>query len=195
MRTCSVDAARADGGKLNLLAAELQREAGELMLAEGVAAADSENHFLLDLRYRGQSSELGIPVALPLTTARIGQAIQDFHSEHERTYGYHSPQESTQIVNVRLRVRARAGEAIEVRADRISPAVRERADAVVGQRRVFFGPRWGWRDTPVVRRETLDATTGPLVIEEYDTTIVIPPDALVRRDATGSVHIDLSPIL
>jgi hypothetical protein len=33
------------------------------------------------------------------------------------------------------------------------------------------------------------------VIEEYDTTIVIPPDALVRRDATGSVHIDLSPIL
>ena len=195
VRTCSVDAARADGGKLNLLAAELQREAGELMLAEGVAAADSENHFLLDLRYRGQSSELGIPVALPLTTTRIEQAIQDFHSEHERTYGYHSPQEATQIVNVRLRVRARAGEAIEVRADRINPAVRERADAVVGQRRVFFGPRWGWRDTSVVRRETLDATTGPLVIEEYDTTIVIPPGALVRRDTTGSVFIDLSPIL
>ena len=198
VRTCSVDAALADAGKLNLLATELQREAGELMLAEGVAAADSENHFLLDLRYRGQSSELGIPVALPMTGATIQLAIKDFHTEHERTYGYHSPQEATQIVNVRLRVRARAGEAIEVRADRINPAVRERAGGVAGQagqRRVYFGPRWGWRDTPVQRRETLDASTGPLVIEEYDTTIVIPPGALVRRDATGSVHIDLSPIL
>jgi N-methylhydantoinase A len=195
VRTCSVGAAQADAGRLNLLASELQREAGELMLAEGVAAAESETHFLLDLRYRGQSSELGIPVGLPITAAAIDQAIQDFHTEHERTYGYHSPQEATQIVNLRLRVRARAGEAIEVRADRIHPAVRERADAVASQRRVYFGQRWGWRDTPVVRRETLDASTGPLVIEEYDTTIVIPPGALVRRDATGSVHIDLSPIL
>ncbi len=195
VRTCSVDAAQADAGRLNLLAAELHREAGELMLAEGVAAADSENHFLLDLRYRGQSSELGIPVGLPLTAAAIEQAIQHFHTEHERTYGYHSPQEATQIVNLRLRVRARVGEAIEVRADRINPAVRERAGGVSSQRRVYFGQRWGWRDTPVVRRETLDASTGPLVIEEYDTTIVIPPGALVRRDATGSVHIDLSPIL
>jgi N-methylhydantoinase A len=195
VRTCSVNAALADIGKLNLLATELQREAGELMLAEGVAATDSENHFLLDLRYRGQSSELGIPVAWPVTEATVQQAIQDFHTEHERTYGYHSPQEATQIVNVRLRVRARAGEAIEVRADRITPAVRERAGGEASERRVYFGQRWGWRDTPVVRRETLDATTGPLVIEEYDTTIVIPPGALVRRDATGSVHIDLSPIL
>ena len=195
VRTSSVDAALADAGKLNTLAAELQREAEELMAAEGIAVADSENHFLLDLRYRGQSSELGIPVQLPLTAAAVAQAVQGFHAEHERTYGYHSPLEATQIVNVRLRVRARAGEAVEVRADRISPAVRRKSGDAVGQRQVYFGPRWGWQDTPVVRRETLAATSGPLVIEEYDTTIVVPPGALVRRDDTGSVHIDLTPIL
>ena len=195
VRTSSVDAALADAGKLNALAAELQREAEELMAAEGVDVVDSEMHFLLDLRYRGQSSELGIPIRLPLDAAGIEQAVQGFHAEHERTYGYHSPREATQIVNVRLRVRARAGEAIEVRADRINPAVRGRAGGAAGKRQVYFGPRWGWQDTPVVRRETLDASTGPLVIEEYDTTIVVPPGALVRRDTTGSVHIDLSPIL
>ncbi len=195
VRTSSVDAALADAGKLNTLATELQREAGELMAAEGVAAAECEMHFLLDLRYRGQSSELGIPIWLPLDAAGIRQAVQGFHAEHERTYGYHSPREATQIVNVRLRVRARAGETIEVRADRINPAMRGRTGDSAGKRQVYFGPRWGWQDTPVVRRETLDATTGPLVIEEYDTTIVVPPGALVRRDATGSVHIDLTPIL
>ena len=195
VRTCSVDAALADAAKLNALAARLQHEAEELMAAEGVEATDSENHFLLDLRYRGQSSELGIPIQLPLSDTGIEQAVQDFHAEHERTYGYHSPQEATQVVNVRLRARARAGDSIEVRADRIKPAVRERAPGAAGSRQVYFGQRWGWRDTPVVRRETLDAAVGPLVIEEYDTTIVIPPGALVRRDATGSVHIDLTPIL
>ena len=194
VRTWSVDTALAEPGKLNALALELKREARDLMAAEGVKITDSENHFLLDLRYRGQSSELGIPVELPLSGGGIAQAVQGFHREHERTYGYHNPREATQIVNLRLRVRAKAGEAIEVRADRISPAVCKPAAAAAGTRQVYFGQRWGWCDTPVVRRETLNATTGPLVIEEYDTTIVVPPGALVRRDATGSVHIDLTPI-
>ena len=195
VRTSSVDTALADPGKLNALATQLQREAAELMAAEGVAVADSELHFLLDLRYRGQSSELGIPIQLPLDASAIEQAVQGFHAEHERTYGYHSPQEATQIVNVRLRARARAGETIEVRADHIKPAVRSRAVDPVRDRQVYFGRRWGWQDTPVVRRDTLVASTGPLVIEEYDTTIVVPPGALVRRDATGSVHVDLRPLL
>ena len=195
VRTCSADASQADAGKLNALADELRQEAEELMAAEGIATGDSETHFLLDLRYHGQSSELGIPVELPLSTTGIAKAVQGFHREHERTYGYHSPREATHIVNLRVRVRARAGEAVEVRADRINPAVRGRAGAASGKRQVYFGPRWGWRDTPVVRRETLDASEGPLVIEEYDTTIVVPPGALVRRDATGSVHIDLRPLL
>lgn len=195
VRTCSMDAAAPDVTRLNALADELQREAGELMAAEGIAATESEIHLALDMRYRGQSSELGIPVDFPLSGARVTQAVLGFHKEHDRTYGYHSPQEATQIVNVRLRVRAKAGESIEVRADSIHPAACVREPAKAGSRNVYFGPRWGWCDTPVVRRESLDATIGPLVIEEYDTTIVVPPGAGVRRDATGSVHIDLTPLL
>ena len=198
VRTCRVDAALADVDNLNTLAAELRCEADELMAAEGVARADSEIHFLLDMCYRGQSSELGIAVQQPLSGSAIALAVQAFHREHERTYGYHSPQEPTQIVNLRLRVRARAGESIDVRADRITPAVQAgsaRRGGAAATRQVYFGARWGWCDTPVVRRETLASTTGPLIIEEYDTTIVVPPGALVRRDATGSVHLDLTPIL
>lgn len=195
VRTSSADAALADPCKLNALADELKLEAAELMAAEGIALADSEIHFQLDVRYRGQSSELSIPVALPFSADVVAQGVQAFHREHERTYGYHSPEEPTQLVNLRLRVRAQAGEAVEVRADRISPAVSGRKALKAGNRRVYFGQRWGWRDTPVVRRETLTSTTGPLVIEEYDTTIIVPPGALVHRDETGSVHIDLSTIL
>lgn len=194
VRTSSMDAALADATRLNELAQGLKFEASELMAAEGIAVADSELNFQLDMRYRGQSSELAIPVVLPFSTKGVVEAVRCFHREHERTYGYQSPEEPVQLVNLRLRVRARAGEAVEVRADRVSPALSTRKGTSAGKRRVYFGRRWGWQETPVVRRETLDACTGPLVIEEYDTTIVIPPGARVHRDETGSVRIDLSPI-
>ena len=44
-------------------------------------------------------------------------------------------------------------------------------------RRVYFGPRHGWITTPVVGRSALgaDADAGPLIVEEYDSTTVVPP--------------------
>ncbi len=195
VRTCNADAAHADLGKLTALATELQCEAVELMAAEGVAISNSETHFQLDVRYRGQSSELSIPVILPFSAEVVAQSVKAFHVEHERTYGYYSLGEPTQIVNLRLRVRAAAGDALDVQADLISPAIKTRVVGVTGHRSVYFGKRWGWQDAPVVRRETVTAATGPLIIEEYDTTIIVPPGALVKRDVTGSIRIDLSPIL
>ena len=36
-----------------------------------------------------------------------------------------------------------------------------------------------------------DAQAGPLVIESYDTTIVVPPGCTARRDAVGNILIDI----
>ena len=42
-------------------------------------------------------------------------------------------------------------------------------------------------DTPVVSRLDLaEATTGPLIIDEDDTTCVVPPGALAERDSAGN---------
>jgi len=196
VRTCSLDATTAEPDVLNQLAAALHLEAAGLMQAEGVPVADSELQFQLDMRYRGQSSELNIDIALPMTHSGLQQAVLAFHAEHERTYGYHSMAEPTQLVNLRLRIRARASEeSVRVHADHIHPAVTNHHDGQLPHRQIFFGDRWGWHDTPVLRRESLGTRVGPLVVEEYDTTIVVPPGAQVRRDATGSVHIDLTSIL
>jgi N-methylhydantoinase A len=195
VRTCSVDAAQADAQSLNLLATDLRSEAQELMAAEGLGPHESEHRFQLDLRYRGQSSELPIYIKPPFSSANLAQAVQSFHAEHERTYGYHSPNEPTQIVNLRLRVCARDDETVAVQAERINPGNHAPSGRDAPRRRIFFGRRWGWQEAPVLRREALVASVGPLVVEEYDTTIVVPPGARVRRDDTGSVHIDLSPIL
>ncbi len=194
VRTCVMDAATADLRRIGRLLDELGSEADELMRAEGVTAARSEATHFLDLRYRGQSSEIAVALSLPLCSEGITLAVDRFHGEHERSYGYASRDESVQIVNLRLRIRSRDGGVARVNAQSVHPAVAARRDTRATSRRVYFGKRWGWQETPVVRRGHDLPHAGPMVIEEYDTTVVVPPGALTRLDDIGSVRIDLSTV-
>jgi N-methylhydantoinase A len=160
------------------------------MAGEGVAVDRSELQFTLELRYAGQSSELGIPVTQGvLSPAVLAAAAEKFHIEHERTYGYCNRTERVQIVNLRLRARSRE------RQDHLpSPVALRRKSAVAEsvERPVYFGPATGWVTTKVIRRGDLTEKpqTGPLIVEEYDTTIIVPPGAAVHA-AAGTVRIRL----
>ena len=185
------DLDKVDCKALNCRADELLREAGDMMAGEGVVVSDSELHLALDLRYAGQSSEIGIPVAnAEVTPAILAEAAERFHQEHERSYGYCSRGERVQIVNLRLRARS-----LE-RQDHlpIPSALRSKpANGSPGERQVYFGPDRGWLATPVMRRGDLGEKpqAGPLIVEEYDTTIIVPPGAHVHV-ALGTVRIQLA---
>jgi N-methylhydantoinase A len=60
-------------------------------------------------------------------------------------------------------------------------------------RPAYFGPEHGVRETPVLRRDELSETflPGPLVIEEYDATVVVPPGCSAMRDALGNIVIEV----
>jgi N-methylhydantoinase A len=59
-------------------------------------------------------------------------------------------------------------------------------------RRAWFGDKYGWLETPVLSRADLaSARTGPLIVEEYDTTCVVPPGARAERDIAGNIVITL----
>jgi len=173
------DLDKVDLQALNARAAELQREAAEMMAGEGVQVAGSELHLSLDLRYAGQSSEIAIPVNLAeVTQSTLAEAAERFHQEHERSYGYCSRGERVQIVNLRLRARSleRQDHLPTPSALRAKPA-----GASAKERRVYFGPDTGWITAPVIRRGDLGEKpqVGPVIIEEYDTTIIVPPAAQV----------------
>jgi N-methylhydantoinase A len=56
-------------------------------------------------------------------------------------------------------------------------------------RRAYFG-KAGWIETPILRRSDLSAPRqGPLIVEEYDATCVVPPDASASLDAGGNIVI------
>lgn len=137
----------------------------------------------LDMRYGGQSWDL--EVALPAgrdwqrpDAALLRKAVEAFEVEHERVYG----------------VRYDDGARVDVRAVRLAVVYPEPSRPIatppapelvsVGTHRVaqFDGRH---RRVEVHSRMSLpvEPLAGPVLVDEYDTTIVVPPEWSVRREA------------
>jgi N-methylhydantoinase A len=69
-------------------------------------------------------------------------------------------------------------------------------DAVLEKRKVWF-PETGFVTTPVYERDKLPANAriaGPAIVEQMDTTIVVPPRATLRNDKLGYLHMAVEPL-
>ena len=147
-----------------------------------------------DLRYTGQAYELTVP--LPegdLTQEVVAGLAESFEAEHERTYGHRFPGRKT-IETISLRVTGTV-----VPEDRPAvdyEATLERTGGKVDETRrmACFGTAAGQVETPVVSNRAALAGAprkGPLVIEEYEGTIVVPPGARASLDRWANVVIDI----
>src|SRR5262249_46411366 len=138
-----------------------------------------------DLKYQGQSFELTVPLAAhPDSDGALRDLARAFHREHERTYGHKAEGDPIQIVNLRLTARVR-------RPPAPAPAVAPARHRPAGERRASFGATYGLLATPVIDRDDLDERLrpGPLLIEEYDATTLVPPAAAARLDAHRNIVI------
>ncbi|GAB1361071.1 hydantoinase/oxoprolinase family protein [Rhodobacter sp.] len=143
-----------------------------------------------DFRYAGQAFELTLPFeeSTALSAGDLTAVRDRFEDEHERLYGYRLARNAVELVT--LRVTARLAGAGQVVSDyRPAQGGETRPD-----RMVYFGPAFGGRvATRVVDRAALAGgpEPGPLIVEEYDGTTVVPPDCRAALDALGNIVIDL----
>jgi N-methylhydantoinase A len=155
---------------------------------EGFAPEDVQVSASADLRYVGQSSEITVPLsASTLTDALLREAEERFEAEFARTYGHVGTRKLFELVTFRLVATISRG--VEHGSEWV-------ADSVSGgpaTRLACFDVAQGVVEVPVVSRGDLAETPspGPLLVQEYDTTIVVPPDATARRDERGNVVIEL----
>ncbi|HLZ98626.1 MAG TPA: hydantoinase/oxoprolinase family protein [Steroidobacteraceae bacterium] len=144
------------------------------------------------LRYAGQGFELSIE--LPPSDSSGSGHLKDIRAalarEYRRTYGHEL--EGNRIEFVALRVIA-AVPPPGVRTVAGSRSAPQRASRE-GSRNAYFGARYGLLDAPVIGREALDTVPrpGPLIIEEYGGTTVVPPRATALRDALGNIVLALA---
>ena len=160
----------------------LDRIGGEcraLLAREGFDDTRQRLQIQIDAKYEGQTSELTVDLPVERFSAAALPAIESaFTREHRRTYGY-SVEEPVQVVSLRVIGRGVADR--DGPADDLGPGVDLPATGPArapADRRVYFGPGHGWLSTPVAGRPALAAAggiAGPLIVEEYDSTTVVPP--------------------
>ena len=175
-----------DYDEVNGILEALEREAMATLMKERFTEDNVHLIWQADMRYQGQGYELPVPLLeSSLTPDGVKHLEERFHEEHNRTFGYRS-HEQVQLVNLRLIARGLPAEP-RMPNDLVSDPV-----AVTNPfRQAYFGPAHGWLDTAVISREDLlfEPRRGPIIVEEYDSTTVVPPEVTARRDEWGNILI------
>jgi len=191
VRTLIGDLERLDPADAARAFADL-RAAGETALARERLAGARFN-FAADLRYRGQEHTIAIPVAGAAdVTGGAPATRRRFDEQHRRRHGHAAPDQSIEIVNLRLVVSVpRMDDAIGrwLRA----PVVAEAAAPEQRRPIVFDDPRRPV-EARILWRPALAAGTaveGAAVIEEPNATTLVPPGASATIDAWGNIVITL----
>jgi N-methylhydantoinase A len=144
------------------------------------------------MRSIDQAHELTVPAPVGLSNGQRVKALEEaFWQEHQQSFGHRSDQDPTEIVNVRLVARyVTERDDLNVNADSLHALYRPSPGKT--SRVAYFGRESGSVETPVIARLDLteQATPGPLIVEEYDTTVVVPPGFSVRRDTLGNILLE-----
>jgi N-methylhydantoinase A len=145
----------------------------------------------VDVRYFGQSEGFTIPVPRgSLDRGALEHIVEAFLDHQQREFGYVMPPDISPIEFVTIRV---AGIGT---VDKVSLEPRREGSASAeakGVRDVFFDG--GFVETQIYERAGLGAgarVEGPAVVEQDDSTTVIPPGAGAEVDAYGNIVITVS---
>ncbi len=129
----------------------------------------------LDMRYVGQVHECTVEIdPFVIDEPALSKLIEAFHARHEELYTYSERQSVVEIVNVESAIWGKVD-----RPNRMTVAPGKGAAAALeGTRPMIFDASAIPQDAPVYAGARLgagDRITGPAVIEEVTTTLVIEP--------------------
>jgi N-methylhydantoinase A len=181
-----------DPAEISVILGELEGEARARLAADGFADGQIALERRAALHYQGQSFELEVPVPRGAVDPAVLAAIDEaFSVEHERTYGHRAgAEEPVELVTLKV-----VGRGVP---DVPRAALAARAELPKGVviaeplRQAYFGPVHGWQQTRVFNRADLVAPLeGPCIVEEYDSTCVVPPGSIASLDGYGNIVIDV----
>jgi N-methylhydantoinase A len=144
-----------------------------------------------EMRYAGQGHN--VSVALPwhkIGTASAAQLMKEFEKRYRQLYGHLVPNAAPQVITWRLTGRS------VVKSHRFSwgDARASRKEVMRNKREIYLPLRRKYAPVPVYERYSLKPGTrlrGPLILEERESTLVVPVAANVRVLADYTVCVDL----
>jgi N-methylhydantoinase A/oxoprolinase/acetone carboxylase beta subunit len=174
---------------------ELEEQARAQLAADGLPADRILIQRVADCRYLGQGYELRVEVAAgPIDAAWIEKVRGDFHDIHEREYSRRFEESDIEIPNVRVRG---IGLMPELRTPETEPGSESPDEALRHEGEAWFrvGGNLEAVSTRYYDRGALKAGNrleGPAIVNQYDSTTVIPPGLSARIDRFGNIVIAIS---
>lgn len=164
------------GEELETIWRSMEDEAEEELQLQSYRVEDALMTRSLDLRYKGQSYEINVPLTQEVET--------EFHRLHEARFGYSIPDEPVEVVNVRLTAL--------VERPKPTPRLQAAPSAEPASRRVLM--RDGWEDVPVYQRWSLPPdfqSEGSLIVEEQTATTMLDRATHVKVDGHGCLRVEV----
>jgi N-methylhydantoinase A len=168
---------------------ELKDAARADMHREGVPAEAVRFEQYVDLKYGYQLQELTLPFPAIDDRTNLSEVLARlFVQAHDQAFGYHSD-DPIELVSLRLRALASAGKMgfsdLVTRASEGSTAMPSSSN---DSREVYFGRNHGLLKTPIrSRRDIGGMQRGPMIVEEPDTTVVVPPGWSISSDGYANL--------
>jgi N-methylhydantoinase A len=169
---------------LNAMADDLRARGSALLDQDQMAQDKRILNLTADLRYRGQAFELmtAMPDG-PVTVETLTTLRGRFEDQHRQRFSFDDPKEAVELVTLRLTAIGVLGD-----ADLPVPSYAPSEVATIERRPVHMDG--AWFDTPVHRQLSLAPgaiVTGPAIIEQEYTTLLIPGRWSLTMTATGDM--------
>jgi len=191
VRTFMTKARDADHEELSKVFGEMEEPIRDLLREEEVPDERVEIRREIDMCYFGQSFQLRVPMNVGIDAGTAEAMSTAFHDRHETVYGFCSRGEATMFVNLRLTA---IGRVDRPRLRKLAKAKGSVDRAKKGRRKVYFADTGGMAACDIYDRGKLlfgDRIQGPAIIEQMDTTTVLPPDAALLVDLYGNLEITM----
>ena len=144
-----------------------------------------------DMRYRGQTDTVSVPLpeegGMPVRDSAAMQEL--FEQAYEKRYLRKIENVAAEVAAWRLTMLGPAPDAMK------APPLKDDTDCDKGVRKIYAGPESGFLEARVYHRYSLPAGReffGPAIIEERESTIVIPKDARFRKNESGHIIIEVN---
>lgn len=189
LQNVMLDITDSESAALEAHFAQMERRARAEMEAESAALGlDSQEMPLVlqrsyDLCYQGQAYELTVMEA---ASGQLAETLKAFHELHEQRFGHSHPEQPVRIVALRVKA------LVQPPAPELPAMPRDEESgehALIGERAMVFSS--GTLPVRVYNRERLrygNRISGPALLVQMDSTILLPPGWACIADAWGNLH-------
>lgn len=165
---------------------QLEAEATERLHHEGVADEDAVLQRKISMRYQGQWRSLQVNIGSG--PGALHEAVGTFHEQYEREFAFRQEDVPVEVYQLHLRAIGK----VPKPSFRPAELTQQAPPPAPEQRPVYFSGQW--HQTPVYNRDDLAAGTeftGPVIINQLDSTTVVPPYATAEIDEWLNIRIHI----